>query len=130
MENTLLFVIGQLIACTCMVWWFQTSLPVGLTKLLRSCGWKRHESDFWPEELDYKYWYRQAWEKWLTMNDHIPAVVRDGVTCPGCMSLHLSYVAAALLAFEAPLWLCLLGAVSWPYGANLGLSLIRRLNRP
>jgi hypothetical protein len=124
-------------ASTFEMWWFTTGLPVHVTRLLRKAGWKYGTSDFWPDELDYKYWTRSQWVEWLTERNpkDVPAILQEGLTCPGCFSTHASYIAAFIISLSAPFnWLEKLaftagGAILLPCAVVLSLELITALRR-
>ena len=124
-------------ACTFMVWWFTTNLPVRLTKMCRRLGCLPLTED-WPDEITYRFWYRQLWTTWLLNHPRVPALLREGLVCPGCMSLHLSWVAAALLTVAIlPVGLTpmnavisVIGVVAWPYYAVYALNQVRGQNPP
>lgn len=115
------------------MWWFNTDLPVYVFKLLRTLGLRRHASDFWPDDDDYKFWYRTRWTAWLSATD-LPLFVRNGLICPGCFSLHTSFWASVLLA---PVYcheiteyaaLIVVGTVTVPSTTMLLSAALRALN--
>jgi hypothetical protein len=124
-----------LAACTFEMWWFTTSLPVHLTKMLRSLGWRKNDASFWPEALDYKYWMRFQWEEWMVASRSIPEVVRDGLSCPGCFSFHMSYMsgflASWLVSFDTVgrIVFILLASMTLPYLVVMSLEKLRLVRR-
>jgi hypothetical protein len=135
----LAWLLGREIASSCLFWWFKTSLPVELSQILRTLGWQKRNAEFWPDDIEYMYWTRPQWELWLVTKvadryGNFGDKVITLLSCPGCLSFHISFwcaVAVAGLAYafvSLPLlWAILLipaSAFGWPIYANKCLSAV------
>jgi hypothetical protein len=132
MDKISFYLTGLGIACTLHRWWFHTALPVYTTKLLRVLGWRWREVNFWPDDHDYKFWYRETWQEWFDKARTIPLLWRNGLSCPSCLSLHVSWLAFLLLwalTDRTPHDLMYLPAcaLSWPAGVMLTAMLYKLL---
>lgn len=77
--------------------WFRSSMPVSVTKTLRLLGYRKHHVDFWPDEIEYRFWIRSQWQNWLGMHmggelTWIESKAFYLAQCPFCMALHLSWI--------------------------------------
>jgi len=106
--------------------------------MLRRLGYRRKSADFWPDDITYYWWYRTAWEKWvnnLSTTKKISPKIAEGLNCPGCMSLHLSWFAGLCSTWllSGPWWLhvahVLICAITLPYPTVMGLELLRAVRR-
>lgn len=73
-----------------MVTWFRTETFPGLVfKVVRACGWHRHDPDFWPPEEELEpLWLRNEWEQWA---DFQLGMLGGLLRCPICLSWHLTF---------------------------------------
>lgn len=93
---------GQMLSASLHILWFRTDLPVHVTKCLRLL--RLHpEKTTWPDDISYKYWLRFQWETWMREHSNLPEGFRNGITCPGCMSLQFPLWVGAVTAVAASL---------------------------
>jgi hypothetical protein len=134
-DMVVIWLAGLTITYSILMWWFSTALPVHLLELLRFMGIKRKNADFWSVPLpgglrnDLAYFTRKDVEEW--MQSHLPSKIKELLSCPGCMSAHVSFWTAAALQlflpqYSLPFFLaCWLG---WPGAATLVLPKKRALS--
>lgn len=132
------YLLGLLFANTLEIWWFKTDLPVHCTKLLRWMGWRRNQPRLWPDDISYRHWYRVAWKRWLSETSELKLGIVKGLVCPGCMSLHVSWIAAlshALVITFTHSWLAAVvfiaaAVTSWPVLVFMTVQLANYLEKP
>lgn len=135
MELLFFAITGILTSCALHAWWFNTDLPVYVTKLARRWGWQKDNKELWPDDITYKFWLRHQWQEWLdTAPIPLPGTVIHGFSCPGCFSLHSGWVSFLLVWFflNAP-WAWLFGlpacSIAWAFPAYFQHVLVAALNR-
>lgn len=83
--------------------WMRSDLPVSITKILRLCGWKKHDAAFWPEKTEYMFWIRTQWAKWVALRSGTSGTAvrlfAHLITCPFCICAHLSWMAGLGVGF-------------------------------
>lgn len=106
-------VVGILIVWDLLVTWFDSGLPSILTRLLWKTGWKRNDPYFWPDDItDPMTWGKIQWVVWINLT--FPTL-GELLTCPVCLSRHLSYIVCILMWVFMPVSpINLLGALFWP----------------
>lgn len=106
-----------LFLATLVIYWFHSSLPVSLTKILRVAGWHKHNDAFWPPATEYTSWIRSQWAIWYNVQRartkgwrfyllYIPQ-------CPYCLAFHLSWF-TGLLIWGVAGWAQALWVVCYP----------------
>lgn len=86
--------------------WFKADLPVLLTKILRSAGFRKDDREFWPDEIEYRFWIRDQWSRWLSSACRESSVGRflsHLLNCPYCLGFHASWVSALAVWLVVPL---------------------------
>lgn len=108
-----LFIFGVLTAASIHMTWFHSSLPIHLCKILRAIGWHKHDEMFWPTGVDYQTWMRHEWDIWA--NAHLPLLLAELLTCPVCLSWHISFWVSVVLTIttQSPWW-CVSFFVAYP----------------
>ena len=82
--------------------WFQSDLPVYLTKWLRKWKVLPQDEDYWPDELTFSTWMRHEWTIWVTGKDPELAHL---LGCPTCFTTRVSVVVAIYTAIWTGQWL-------------------------
>lgn len=98
MEKLIPHLVISLGIASFLAMWFKADLPVLLTKILRTCGWRKKRADFWPDDIEYEYWIRTQWAKWATVkfpNNPGKALVHV-MNCPYCLSFHLGWLSGVI----------------------------------
>lgn len=97
-----------------MMWWFTTSFPIHVLEVLRFLGFKKHDANYWIIEAvpgfpgtDLSRWTRVDFEDWSHKRNHYMAEL---FTCPGCMSMHISFWVSLTVLISSSL---LLGDLMW-----------------
>jgi len=97
---------GLTITYSILMWWFSTALPVHLLELLRFIGMKRKDVNFWSVPMpggirnDLAYFTRTDFMEWMQI--HLPPKIKELLSCPGCLSAHVSFWAATALQLFLP----------------------------
>ena len=83
---------------TFVVYWFHSSLPVTVTKIIRWLGFRKHDNTYWPEPDTYDFWVRPQWAAWISNQmAFAPKPAAWGIqliTCPYCVAFHMTWIAA------------------------------------
>jgi hypothetical protein len=132
MSNTQLYIMGALCVSSMMMWWFNTNLPIHIVQILKLCGFKKKDTAFWYSETPIELWTALDFNNWKMKN--IPGWLDELTSCPGCLSMHLSFWTA--LFFTTLTWngyesflFFLLAWLGWPYISNLALAILKNLQK-
>lgn len=106
------YAVGCLAAASLLLAWFHSGLPIHVIRLLRITGWNKDRNDFWDT-------LNSDWQ--TALNVYYPNLLSELLTCPVCLSFHISFWVGvtSLLFIELPLWYPIITAVSWPILLNL-----------
>jgi hypothetical protein len=118
---------GFTILLSALAWWFDTRLAVHFFEFLRLLGWKKRDSSFWsmPSPLGIVIPFgdltRADLDEWMHLRFH--HLVAELLSCPGCLSAHISFWVSVciqgLFGFNECLFLA--GWLGWP-----GVALLLR----
>ena len=123
---------GLLAVCSFLHCWFKTALPCELLLLLKQFGWRKG-SGFWPSEgeepQEEHTMTRSDWDMWLNMcvvDGSLPRRLVHVALCPGCLSVHASYVVAVLVllvwspdaSLRFMLGFVIAGPCTWVWASN------------
>lgn len=136
--DIVVLLVGGFIVSSCLMWWFNTSLPIHMLGVLRFLGWKTDDSQFWSTEIDpdlprvdLSRWTRVDFDEWVNDRSH---VLGELLTCPGCLSFHIAFwvsfvMSSSLVLIDGyhPIRLCgfIAGWLAWPSIGNYVLKLIK-----
>ena len=115
MTSLEIFLVGLFITAGIHRAWFSTPLPVHVFKTLRYLGWGAHLK--WPPISDYEFWLRHECATWWTLN--LPASVGDLLSCPVCISYHMSFWVALIMVLGGAPGYMLFAWLAWPELINL-----------
>lgn len=109
------YVVGLLAATSLLLAWFHSGLPIHVISILRVFGFRRSDDDFWAT-------LHSDWQ--LALNAYYPNLLSELLTCPVCLSFHVSFWIGVVSLILAPLpWFYpLVTALSWPILINLSLT--------
>lgn len=110
------YVVGLLAASSIAMAWFQSGLPIHVFQVLRLLtGWRSTDVAFWEGIED-------DWE--LTLSVAYPSLLTELLTCPVCLSFHISFWTGVLswCMLPVPLWYPLMTASTWPILINIFLT--------
>lgn len=112
------------------MWWFTTNLPVHVVQLLKLTGFKKNDTKFWASDTPIAFWTKADLDAWKMTN--VPAWLDELSSCPGCLSMHISFwvATACTIAGGIPniLFFCL-AWFGWPYISNVALALLKKINK-
>lgn len=128
---------GLAIVASVLMWWFNTALLVHILEIFRAVGIKRKNAEFWSVPLygssslrnDLAYFTKNDVDAW--MQTHFHPKMAELLSCPGCLSAHVSFWTAAALQpflseYSIPFFVvCWLG---WPGLANVLLAQSRSVS--
>lgn len=126
----LYWVVGCFAAASIMMWWFNTALGVHLLELVRWLGFKKKNAHFWSVPVDNDLrndlsdFTKSDFDDWLF--DKLNPKLAELLTCPGCLSAHVSFWVAALIQVLLPTYsleLFLASCLSWPVLVNILLNM-------
>lgn len=130
MSNTQIYVMGALCVSSMMMWWFNTNLPIHIAQIIKWLGYKNTDKTFWYSDTPIHLWTESDFNDWKMRS--LPAWLDELTSCPGCMSMHLSFWTSLFLntitwnGYESFV-LFLLAWLGWPYIANLALALLKKI---
>jgi hypothetical protein len=131
MSSIAQYFIGSLIVSSWLMWWFTTNLQIHLVQLLHGLGYKKSDSEFWDVGTPIHLWTKADLDNWKLKS--LPAWLDELTSCPGCLSMHISFWTAlflsALTVLSDKLTFFLLAWFSWPYISNFNLSILKKLNK-
>ena len=112
------------------MWWFNTNLPIHIAQIAKWLGYKKNDKNFWYSDTPIHLWTDSDLNDWKMRS--LPAWLDELTSCPGCMSMHLSFWTS--LFFNIITWrgtesfvLFTLAWLGWPYIANLALALLKKI---
>lgn len=132
MSNIELYITGALCVSSMMMWWFTTNLPIHIVQLLKLFGFRKNDKEFWKSDTPIDLWTQMDFTHWKMRS--LPAWLDELTSCPGCLSMHLSFWTSVLIntltwhGYESFV-LFLLAWLGWPYIANLALASLKKLNK-
>lgn len=132
MDNLfLLWMLGAFTTASCLMWWFNTNLPIHVAQL---CSRIVPKKDFWidyqeigdesfPVEVDD--WTKANFDNFLATKTN--ELVAELYMCKGCISLHIAFYIAVVmyLVSNPPIDFLLWSIVSWPSAGNMILKLLK-----
>lgn len=100
--------------------WFKSGLPIHVFHMARRLGYKHGEKgrQFWESIPEWE----STWDDWATaVTLHVNPFAGELLTCPVCLSAHMSFWTALAVWYAAslPLWALPVLAVSLPAPANI-----------
>lgn len=124
MEHAIiLYLTGLTATASLLMAWFNSTLPVHVFHILRRVGYKAGDNAFWKAIPEWE----STWEDWaVAVAAGINPFASELLTCPVCLSFHLSFWVAAvewLLVPGASGWLVPAAAATWPVLANILMGL-------
>jgi len=132
MSNIEIYILGSICVSSMMMWWFNTNLPIHIVQVLKKLGFRKSDKEFWASDTPIHLWTQMDFSHWKMRS--IPAWLDELTSCPGCLSMHLSFWTASL--FTALTWkgydsfvLFLLAWLGWPYITNVALAFLKKLNK-
>jgi hypothetical protein len=106
---------GACVVSSWLMWWFITELPTHVFSILRFLGLKKKDDTFWSKEIiigegaeafpvvqKFKDLTKDERDEW--MSDNLYPFFSGLLTCPGCLSMHISFWTA--LCVSVFLWFC------------------------
>lgn len=132
MSKLEIYILGSICVSSMMMWWFTTNLPIHVVQILKCLGFKTDDKKFWESDTPIHLWTQFDFNEWKMKN--IPGWLDELTSCPGCLSMHLSFWTALLFSILTwtgydSLILFLLAWLGWPYIANFNLALLKKLNK-
>lgn len=116
MELIYIYALGALAASSLAMAWFQSGLPIHILQFIGwLCGWRRGDTVFWNG-------IEEDWE--LTLTVAYPNLLTELLTCPVCLSFHISFWigVCSLIVAPVPLWYPIITAATWPIIVNILLT--------
>lgn len=132
MSNIEIYVLGALCVSSMMMWWFNTNLPIHVVQILYHLGYRKNDKEFWESDTPIAFWTKLDLDSWKMRN--IPAWLDELTSCPGCLSMHLSFWFALFITcltwhgYESFV-VFILAWLGWPYIANTALAFLKKLNK-
>ena len=132
MSNIELYITGALCVSSMMMWWFTTNLPIHIVQILKWLGFKKENKEFWESDTPIHLWTQMDFMHWKMRS--LPAWLDELTSCPGCLSMHLSFWTALFVnvltwhGYES-LILFLLAWLGWPYISNVALAFLKKLQK-
>lgn len=112
------------------MWWFNTNLPIHVAYMCRRLGVKKSDPEFWesPTMTPMQYWTKTDFDAWKIRA--VPAWLDELTSCPGCLSMHISFYCALFITCAMPrdpysVLFFFLAWGGWPY---IGNYLLKKLN--
>ena len=123
METILtIYLLGCLAVASALMAWFGSGLPIHVLHVLRRLGYARG-SDMW---LTLEEW-TSTWDDFsVAAAAYMSPFVGELLTCPVCLSFHISFwLALVLWVFTSVPFVFVVAAVcTWPILANILKSLV------
>ena len=116
MNTEYVYLLGALAASSLAMAWFQSGLPIHVLQLAGWLfRWRKGDAAFWNG-------IEEDWELALTVA--YPNLLTELLTCPVCLSFHISFWIGVVSLFVAPLplWYPIVTAVTWPILINIFLT--------
>jgi hypothetical protein len=132
MSNIEIYILGSFCVSSMMMWWFNTNLPIHIVQILKKAGLKKNDKEFWEADTPIHLWTQMDFTHWKMRS--LPAWLDELTSCPGCLSMHLSFWTSLLITsltyhgYES-LTLFLLAWLGWPYISNVALAFLKKLNK-
>lgn len=132
MSNIEIYALGSLCVSSMMMWWFTTNLPIHVVQILKWLGFKKENKEFWESDTPIHLWTQMDFTHWKMRS--LPAWLDELTSCPGCLSMHLSFWTALFVniltwhGYES-LILFLLACLGWPYISNVALAFLKKLQK-
>lgn len=82
--------------------WFQSDLPMYLSKWLRAWKILPQDPNWYPDKLTMDTWLRHEWEEWVTLKNPELAHL---LLCPVCFTSRASLAAAVWTTIFTGQWL-------------------------
>lgn len=118
MTVTILYAMGALAVASALMAWFDSSLPLHVFHMLRRLGYKAGDRAFWTSIPEWE----STWDDWSTaVTIHLSPFFSELLTCPVCLSFHISLWLSLALALVSGTSLLLVPAAvaTWPVLANI-----------
>ncbi len=124
------WIVGCLAAASIMMWWFNTAIGVHILEVVRWLGVKKKNLKFWSVPVDgdlrndLSDFTKSDFEDWLF--DKLNPKLAELLTCPGCLSAHVSFWVALLTQFFTQtysLGLFVASCLCWPIVVNILLNM-------
>ena len=132
MSNIEIYILGSFCVSSMMMWWFTTNLPIHVVQILKWLGFKKENKEFWESDTPIHLWTQMDFTHWKMRS--LPAWLDELTSCPGCLSMHLSFWTALFVTvltwhgYES-LILFLLAWLGWPYISNVALAFLKKLQK-
>lgn len=137
-SNAFLFIVGAFIVGSWLMWWFNTNLPIHVLQIIRALGYRKNDKEFWSKNesiegiddtftLDLNDFASEDFNGWMEARS--PGWLAELLSCPGCLSMHLSFwiaIIAQLVTWQFNPILFLACWWAWPSMGNLILRNIQR----
>ena len=123
---------GCLVSASVMMWWFNTAIGVHILEIARAIGFRKKDTHFWSVPVDVGLrndlsdFTKSDFEDWVF--DKLNSKIAELLTCPGCLSMHISLWVALIsqaITQTFSLELFLASWFGWPIVINILLNLTR-----
>ena len=139
----LMFSANTYIVASWLMWLFDTTLLIHIFELLRYAGYRKSDTDYWsrveyvgdkPLKYDLASFTREDLDEW--MSTHLNKFWRGVLSCPGCLSMHISFwtaLSSSILIYgfavlNNPVLLFLFAWCSWWGVPSLALNNLKHVH--
>jgi hypothetical protein len=127
-----IYLCGALSVSSVLMWWFTTNLQIHVFQVIKFLGYKKNDPSFWDcgSGLGMEFWTKIDCANWMARV--LPGWLGELLSCPGCLSMHVSLWLAAF--FTVMTWhgwnsvvFFFLAWGGWPFLANVALATLEKI---